>query len=157
MPQLHVLPLHEHQLALAYPLVRSAVRVTAQRWETFARDLIGSGGGLLAVQADDSCLYGVAAFRQLGSLRHDRCLKVEILVAFELSTLSPVRKSLCDALEMLARENGCQNIVFTMAATGHADPDSASRASWEELGTEMETVEFVQHLDPPEADSYSRK
>lgn len=113
MPDLRILSLGPRQLSQAYPLVRSGARVTAERWEALACELIAAGGGILAVQADDSCLHGVAAFRQLGSLGHEQILQVEIVVAFELSGDAPVRRMLCAGLEERARELGCRSIVFT--------------------------------------------
>jgi hypothetical protein len=149
MPDLSLSRLDEGQLALAYPLIRSAARVSLERWESFARQLFASGGGILAVAANDGCLHGVAAYRQVGSLRFERSLQIEILVAFELSRTAPVRRTLCDGLEDIAREMGCHNIVFTTAAR-NADPFSAGRLSWEQLGLKMETVSFVRQV-PPEA------
>jgi len=152
MPDLSLSRLDEGQLALAFPLIRSAARVSLDRWKTFARQLIASGGGILAVEADDGCLHGVAAFRQVGSLRFERSLQVEILVAFELSRMAPVRRTLCAGLEEIAREMGCRSIVFTTAAR-NAEPASAGRLSWEELGLKMETVSFVRHVQPEAAAS----
>jgi hypothetical protein len=146
MPDLRLLRLEERQLSEAYPLVRSATHVDETSWIAFARRLILAGGGVLAVKAQDNCTYGVAAFRLLGTLRHGACLQVEIMVAFELSRHAPVRKALCAALEEIAREEECRAIVFTMAASSHANPFSASRISWERLGFQMETVAFVQEL-----------
>ncbi len=150
MPDLSLSRLDEGQLALAYPLIRSAARVSLERWKTFARQLIASGGGILAVEANDGCLHGVAAFRQVGSLRFERSLQVDILVAFELSRMAPVRRTLCAGLEEIAREMGCRNIVFTTAAR-NAEPASAGRLSWEELGLKMETVSFVRQVQPETA------
>ena len=152
MPDLSLSRLDEGQLALAFPLIRSAARVSLDRWKTFARQLIASGGGILAVEADDGCLHGVAAFRQVGSLRFERSLQVEILVAFELSRMAPVRRTLCAGLEEIAREMGCRSIVFTTAAR-NAEPASAGRLSWEELGLKMETVSFVRQVQPETAAS----
>ena len=152
MPDLSLSHLDEGQLALAYPLIRAAARVSLERWKAFARQLIAIGGGILAVGADDGCLHGIAAFRQVGSLRFERSLQVEILVAFELSRRAPVRRTLCVGLEDIARKLGCRNIVFTTAAR-HADPSSAGRLSWEELGLKMETVSFVRQVLPEAASS----
>ncbi|WP_166039014.1 hypothetical protein [Sphingosinicella sp. YJ22] len=150
MPDLSLSRLDEGQLALAYPLIRAAARVSLERWKTFARQLIASGGGILAVGADDGCLHGVASFREVGSLRFERSLQVDILVAFELSRMAPVRRALCAGLEGIAREMGCRSIIFTTAAR-NAEPASAGRLSWEELGLKMETVSFVRHVQPEAA------
>lgn len=148
MPELSLLHLNENELARAYPLIRSDARVSPERWEAFGRELIAGGGGIIAVEAGDACLHGVAAFRRLGSLRHELSLQVEILIAFELSHAAPVRRALCVALEDLARKTGCGSIVFTTAARTCADPRSRGRLAWERLGLQMETVGFVRQLRP---------
>jgi hypothetical protein len=152
MAELSVGLLDPGQLLQAYPLVRSITHVTQERWLTFARELSDAGGGIIGATGPDGCLHGLAAFRQYGTLRHGLSLQVEILVAFEISRQAPVRKSLCDSLEVMARERGCQHIVFTMAARSHGEPGSAPRVSWEQLGTRMETVEFVKSLDSASED-----
>jgi hypothetical protein len=146
MPDFRILLLDERQLAEAYPLVRSATDVSPDRWKKFARELIASGGGVLAVQAADSCLHGVAAFRQVGTLRHELSLQVELLAAFELSRLAPVRKALCAALEDLARRKGCRNILFTVAADAAGQARSGLHASLEARGARLATVSMVQKL-----------
>ena len=146
MPDLRTLLLDESQLAQAYPLVRSAARVGPEQWKKFARELIASGGGVLAVQADDACLHGIAAFRQVGTLRHALTLQVEVLAAFELSRLAPVRKALCAALEELARRKGCRNILFMVGADATAGGRSGLHASLEARGARLETVSLVQRL-----------
>lgn len=145
MPDLRLSRLDESRLPLAYPLIRSAARVSQARWEAFARQLIAAGGGILVASADDGCVHGVAAFRRTGSLRFERALQVDILVAFELSRGAPVRRALCDGLEEIARETGCRGIVFTTPAR-NADPASAGRSGWEALGCRLETVGFVREL-----------
>jgi hypothetical protein len=134
MPELSVLQLSECQLAHAFPLVRAAARVTSDRWEAFGRELIAAGGGILAIQADDGCLHGLAAFRRCETLRHDVSLQVEILVAFELSRSAPVRRALCEAIREHAKARRCHSIVYTMAAHSHADAASLRRMSWEKSG-----------------------
>ena len=146
MPELRTLLLDERQLAQAYPLVRSAADVGPDQWKKFARELIAAGGGVLAVQAPDSCLLGVAAFRQVGTLRHELSLQVEILVAFELSRLAPVRTALCAALEDLARRKGCRNILFTVGTDAAKEGRSGLHASLEARGARLETLSLVQRL-----------
>lgn len=151
MPDLRILSLDERRLALAYPLVRSATRVGPEQWKKFARDLIAGGGGVLAVEAPDSCLHGVAAYRLAGTLRHALSLQVELLVAFELSRLAPVRQALCTALEALARRRGCRTIQFTMAVgASSAHGRSGLLSSLEERGARVESVSLIQRL-PAEA------
>lgn len=149
MPLFTLSRLGADRLGEAYPLIRSAARVSRERWEAFARDLCEHGGGVLAVLAEDGRVHGVAAYRQTGSLRHESGLLVEVIATFELSGAGRARKALCAGLEETARSQGCRSLIFTMAAAGYGDPSSRRRMSWEDLGLEMETVSFVQHLAEP--------
>jgi hypothetical protein len=144
MPEFTVSRLGTERLGEAYPIIRSAARVSRGRWETFVHDLSTQGGDVLAVLAEDGSIHGVAAYRPTGSLRHASSLLVEVIAAFELSESGWVRKVLCAALEEAARSHGCQSLIFTMAATAYGEPNSRRRLSWEDLGLEMETVCFVQ-------------
>ena len=146
MPNLQIVSLGPDRLSEAYPLVRAAAQVDAGQWQAYSQALLQDGGGILAVSAGDGCLHGLAAYREAGSLRHGRSLQVDLIVAFELSRLGPVRKALVAALETLARARGCHSLSYTLAARGNADPRSRGRMGWEELGLEMETVGFVREL-----------
>ncbi|MDT9599893.1 GNAT family N-acetyltransferase [Sphingosinicella rhizophila] len=149
MPQFTLSRLGVDRLGEAYPLIRSAARVSPERWEAFAHDLCEHGGGVLAVLAEDGRVHGVAAYRPTGSLRHESGFLVEVIATFELSGSGCVRKALCAALEETARSQGCRSLIFTMAAAGYGDPSSRRRLSWEDLGLEMETVSFVQQVAEP--------
>jgi hypothetical protein len=152
MPQFTLSRLGVDRLGEAYPLIRSAARVSRERWEAFAGDLCEQGGGVLAVIAEDGRVHGVAAYRRTGSLRHESGLLIEVIATFELSGSGRARKALCAGLEETARSQGCRSLIFTMAASGYGDPSSRRRMSWEDLGLQMETVSFVQQIsDPSEA------
>jgi hypothetical protein len=146
MPDLTVKPLDEQELGLAYPLVLRAARIGQDRWAAFARELLGAGGGIIGAMSEDNQLLGVAAYRRLGSLRHESTLQIDVIVAFELSRLAPVRKSLCAALERIACDQDCASLSYTMAATGSCEAGSERRRGWEKLGLSMETVSFVRQL-----------
>lgn len=126
MLDLHVLRLDNRQLTEAYPLVRSAARVAPACWHAFAREIIGAGGGVLGAQVDDKCLYGVAAFQPVATLRQGRALHIELLVAIELGGAAPAREALCANLAQIACKLGCESIVFDAAAGAHARSASAS-------------------------------
>lgn len=143
MPDLSLCRLCERELADAYPLVRFATRVTAERWTSFARALIAAGGGAIAARADDGCLHGIAIFRPLDSLRHVRCLYVELLVVFELTRRSPVHDLLCAALDRVARELDCPSILLTLPAGRRA-----GRAPWRGPGLSLEAMGFVRQTQP---------
>ena len=150
MQHLKVQSLNAGQLGSAYPLIRSATRVNQQRWEEFGRELIESGGGVLAVSSPDGCLHGVAAFRPTPNLRHEQSLEVEVIVAFELQGDDRVREQLCSRLEQVAEAYRCRTVNFTMAARNYGEPFSPARAALERLGMRLETVNFIRELQQPE-------
>lgn len=145
MQDLAVQSLGEEQLADAYPLVRTATRVSQQRWEEFGRELIAHRGGILAVTAPDGCVHGVAAFRPASNLRFEQSLDVEVIVAFELSGDDRVREALCRELERIAAARNCRAVNLTVAAKG-ADPESHVRTGLERLGLTLDTVRFARDL-----------
>jgi hypothetical protein len=146
MQDLKVRSLDARQLGSAYPLIRSATHVSQQRWEEFGRELIESGGGVLAVISPDGCIHGVAAFRPSPNLRHEQSLDVEVIVAFELQGDDRVREQLCSELRHVAAAYRCRTVNFTMAARNYGEPLSPARAALERLGMRLETVNFIREL-----------
>jgi hypothetical protein len=114
MPDFRVFELEERHLALAYPLARSASAVSEARWHAFARETIAAGGGVLGIEAEDHCLYGLAAFRAQRTLRHGEALCVELLVAVDLAGNRPVRSALCASLDEIARARGLASVLVTL-------------------------------------------
>lgn len=145
MKDLKVEHLGVGQLAQAYPLIRSATRVSLKRWEEFGRDLLASGGGVLIVAAPDECIHGAAAYRPSLNLRHERSLDVEVIVAFELRGDGRVRQLLYRELERIAAKLGCSALNFTVSARS-ADPSSSVRSGLERLGLRLDTAGFVRDL-----------
>ena len=133
------------RLAEAYPLIRTATHVSQSRWEEFGRDLIQGNGGVLAVTAPDRCVHGVAAYRPCRNLRHEQCLEVEVIVAFDLRGDDRVREALCRELERIAASLNCSAVNFTVGAKS-LDPASASRSGLERLGLRLDTASFVREL-----------
>lgn len=115
MPDFRVFELEERHLAQAYPLARSAAGITAARWHAFAHETIAAGGGVLGIEAEDHCLYGLAAFRVQRTLRHGDALCVELLAAIDLAGNRPVRGALCSRLDEIARARGLASILVTLA------------------------------------------
>lgn len=146
MSELVVKPLEPSRLTEAYPLVRSAVHVSHERWQSYARKLIAAGGAVLAVAGAEGPLFGLAAYRGIASLRHGRALQVELIVAFELSRLAPVRRLLRDALEVAARADGCDSIIYTLGAKGCLTPRPERRPAWRQLGGDIDTIGLVRRL-----------
>jgi hypothetical protein len=149
MQDLTVETLGSGRLAQVYPLIRSATRVTLERWEEFGRQLVASGGGVLAVIAPDECIHGAAAYRPGRNLRHEQCLDVEVIVAFDLSGDDRVRAALCRELERIAAKLECTALNFTVAAKS-AETSSSARSGLERLGLKLDTASFVREL-PGEA------
>jgi hypothetical protein len=143
MPDFRVFELEERQLAQAYPLVRSATGVTSPRWQDFAHETFVAGGGVLGVETEDGCLYGLAAFRSQDTLRHGAALCVELLVAIDLASGHPVRTALCRRLDMIARDRGlCSIIVSTRPG--------CLTVGWSDCDLEADTVDYVRLLRGPE-------
>jgi hypothetical protein len=142
MPDLHVLCLEGDDLALAYPLVRSSARVGPEQWMAFAGGLIAGGGGVLGARADGDCLYGLATFRPLNTLRHGRALYVELVVAVELSRRQPVRDVLLHELNRIAHDRACPSILLTIPAGTRA----GACGSWQANGYVQETCLLVREV-----------
>jgi len=143
--ELTVKPLSAEQLAEAYPLVRTATRVSQARWEEFGRELLQGGGGVLAVTAADKCVHGVAAYRPNRNLRHEQSLDVEVIVAFDLRGDDRVREALCRALDRIAAGLNCSAVNFTVPARS-AEPRSRARSGLERLGLKLDTASFVREV-----------
>ena len=143
--ELTVEPLNANRLAEAYPLVRTATRVSQKRWEEFGRELLQSGGGVLAVTAADKCLHGMAAYRANRNLRHQQSLDVEVIVAFDLQGDDRVKEALCRGLDRIASNLGCSAVNFTVAGKS-AEPRSRARSGLERLGLRLDTANFVREL-----------
>lgn len=136
MPDVHVLYLDEHQLAAAYPLVRSTAHVPLAEWQAFARGALAEGGGVLAAQVDDDCIYGVSTFAPRAGLQHGRVLHVELLVVIELGGSTSVLEALCRASAKAARKLECQSVAFTGPSVPRALTTTAPPiplASWDRV------------------------
>lgn len=147
MPRLLVSKLEPERMADAYPLIRHLAWVGNAQWEMFARQLADKGGGVLAVEAEDGHIHGVATYLPVTSLRHGKALRVEAIAAFELGHASPVRNLLSAALDELARSEGCSAVMVSLDSKGMLSRHSSRRCSWESLGLTAEMVEFVRCLD----------
>ena len=148
MPDLTPRLIETAELAQVYPLIRSATRASLDRWEAFARDLFLGGGGVLAIEAPDKCIHGIAAFRPNRHLRHELALDVEILIAFDLGGDNQVRETLYWELERIAANLHCETVNISIAARV-AGPKSRIRAGLERLGLNLETASFVRELSGP--------
>ena len=145
MPGLKVRSVSAGELSQVYPLIRSATRVSLERWVTFGRNLLRDGGGVLAVLAPDLCVHGVAAYRPSHNLRHEQTLDVDVIVAFDLRGDDRVRATLCKELERIATDRRCTAVNFTVSGK-FAAPASPVRSGLERLGLKLETASFVREL-----------
>ena len=145
MPDLTVEAVGLDRLAEIYPLIRSATRVSLERWQVFGRELLAGDGGVLAVTAPDNCVHGVAAYRPVGNLRHQKTLDVEVIVAFELRGDDRVREMLCRELERIAVDLNCSAVNLTVSART-AEPSSRAREGLERLELKLDTACFVREL-----------
>jgi len=89
--------------------------------------------------------HGVAAYRRGRNLRHEQCLDVEVIVAFDLSGDDRVRAALCRELERIAAKLECTALNFTVAAKS-AETSSSARSGLERLGLRLDTAGFVREL-----------
>ena len=99
MPDFRVFELEERHLALAYPLARSASAVSEAGWHAFARETIAAGGGVLGIEAEDHCLYGLASLHDFGGVAVDA-------VGFFLRKTVPVGDHHFAAPQILHAVNG---------------------------------------------------
>ena len=117
MSQLTVRQLHSSELAQAWPLVRTAARYSsAEAWQRSAGNLIGRGGGVVAIGAEDGCFHGIATYEPVPSPRGGRVLQVDTLATFEFSRRAPVRHALCEALFGFARLFDCEAISVPVSS-----------------------------------------
>ncbi|GGE00237.1 hypothetical protein GCM10011515_20050 [Tsuneonella deserti] len=144
MPDFRVFELEERHFALAYPLARSAAGVSLPRWQAYARQVTLQGGGVLGVESQDDCFYGLAAFRTQETLRHGPALSVDVLAAIDLSSDRPVRSVLCTRLDEIARERGLDSIILTLR------PGRVS-AGWNGCELAADTIGYLRSLAGPSA------
>ncbi|MES2001003.1 MAG: hypothetical protein V4444_01645 [Pseudomonadota bacterium] len=122
---LEVKELPRDRLAVAWPLARTVARHgNLESWQAAADLLIERGGGIIAAEAHDGLLYGMATYEAVDTPRAGRVLQVDTLVAFELSRKAPVRRVLSDALDRLAQRLACASVAVALPNRGFV----ASRA-----------------------------
>ena len=147
MPIFSVVDMDENAFCAAYPLVRTATPdVTAERWLDYARK-VRMRGGLLGLMGPQSTLFGLLTYRGEESLRHGRIFVVDNFLTFELNRAAPGRQALCDAVEALARKQGCNAIELRLDSRGYAIEALAKARSWLDLGHRLEAVVFTKLLE----------
>lgn len=117
MHGLTIIDLGTDDLATAWPLARTASPwLSLDGWKCSVEEIIGHGGGVIAVVAPDGCLHGVATYQPIDKRRAGRVLFIETLVTFELSRKALVRRFLCESLERMSLALGCDGIAVSMPA-----------------------------------------
>ena len=131
MPDFSTSQLEPTRLNEALPLVQMSLRgVDGPRWLSHCAAMARAGGGVLATAAPDGALFGIASWRPDDDLQLGAMLRVELMVAIELSASNPVRISLCDALGKLCERAGAAlSLPFR-----RDDLSSAYPASWKRTG-----------------------
>lgn len=117
MLDLKVACLDGSQLENALPLVRLiAPCLTAREWRAQVAVMIGSGGGVLAVSAEDGLIYGVALFHPRKMLRLGKVLQVDDIITMEISRKAPVHRLLVETLAGLAETLDCHSLAMPVRA-----------------------------------------
>lgn len=128
MPRFTITPVEQRQLHRAWPLIRCVWRgATIDDWLSFGSALVGRGGGVIAATADDEVFHGLATYEAADSPGAGKVLRVDLLVAFELTRRAPARQSLRVALDRLATRFGCNAVAIAVPSRGCIDRLRASR------------------------------
>ncbi len=115
MPHFTITEVGPADLTLTWPLVRAVVPgADLPRWQEFAASLLSRGGGVMGVAVEESGYLGVATYEPVATLCAGKVLRVDALVAFELTRRSPVRAALFAALDRLAPLLGCDAVAVTI-------------------------------------------
>ncbi len=88
------------------------------RWAAHCEDLASAGGGVLAAATAEGLFHGLALYRPQSDLRRDNVVRIEMLVAYELSPSGPIRASLLAALEDVRRDMGAHGFVLVAPGAG---------------------------------------
>src|SRR3712207_2905070 len=105
---LSIAQLPREKLPLAWPLARTAASMLSlASWLARMGELFERGGGVLAVEAQDGLIRGIAAYEPVQKPRAKRVFQVDTLVTFELNRRAPVEQALCAALDRLVLDFGC--------------------------------------------------
>jgi len=146
MPIFTVVDINEKLFDAAFALIRvTAPEVSAEQWSDYARK-VRLRGGLLGLIGADGALFGLVTYRVEESLRRGRLLLLDNFVTFELNRAAPGRHALCNAAEVLAREQGCTAIEVRLDSRGYVDQTTVKARGWMSLGHSLAAVVFVKFL-----------
>jgi hypothetical protein len=140
MTHLSTMKLTAERLCEALPLLRMALPgLDELRWAAHCEDLARAGGGVLAAAAAGS-LHGIALYRPQSDLRRDMVIRIETMVACELSPAGPVRVALLAAMEELCSEIGARGLVLIIPCAGPRAMASPKSRSLERAGFQPEAA-----------------
>ena len=146
MPIFTVVDINENLFEATYPLIRTvAPDVSAKQWSDYARK-VRLCGGLLGLAGAEGALFGLVTYRVEECLRRGRFLLIDNFVTFELNRAAPGRHALCNAAEVLAREQGCTAIEVRLDSGGYVDHTTVKAQGWIDLGHTLAAVVFVKFL-----------
>ena len=149
MAKFDTFPIDPDRLGEALPLVRMSIPgITETRWLGHCSQMIRLGGGVIAAAAPDGALHGIASWRPDDDLRLGLVLRVEMMVAIELSAASPVRTALCDALEALCLDHEAVGVALSLPVRGD-DQSAAFTDSWTRAGFRRQALCLCKPLRLP--------
>ncbi len=141
--------LDDRRFAEALPLVRMAIPgIEDARWLAHCRQMARLGGGVLAAAAGDSELQGIASWRPDEDLRLGRVLRVEMMVALELSVANPVRTALCDALEALCLVHDAIGVALSLPIRERDGRPTALPETWRRAGFRRQALFMCKPIRP---------
>lgn len=145
MEVLSVSELEESELLSAFALVHALTPgVSLERWLDHAR-AARTRGGILALRGEEGALFGLLSYCERDCLRTGRTLLVENLIVFELSSASPGRKALLEAVEAVAQACGCAALRLAVGK-GSAEVVAMKSQSWARHGFEADHVVLTKLL-----------
>lgn len=155
MPLFTVTELAPADFPAAWPLVRAAVpQVDLQSWQQLAGSLSDRGGGTVGVAAEGGPLLGVATYEPIDRKDAGRVMKVGTLVTFELTSRSPVRAILCDAIDRIARLLGCSAVAVSTNSRAYVDRRwEQARSAGSPLDPRYETLFLLDPMLRPVTDA----
>lgn len=154
MRQLSTRPLTPDRIGQAFPLIQATVPdVTLDDWRRFAMTLMTPReprpAGIMTVLSELDYIAGLCIYRVEHDLRHGWALAADHFLALDPFNRGAVVLALVEALEALARENGCA-AVHTSVPERCTTVQANGRGLIEilcSLGHEIETVRLCKRLE----------
>ena len=113
-------PLAHDQVLQAFPLIALFdPYLDPAKWVTYAEAFIdgcnnGAEQGIITIQNDLRCIYGISAFRPRPDLRNGRTLETENFAVVDISANRSVAKLLLRGLEEARQKLSCNCITISL-------------------------------------------